>query len=109
MYGNDKLPKIHAIHSNEAECESESVINKPEWCPKSEKEISQTLWVNAISRDLEEVAAIDPRPHGSRSAPEKPKWFYCHASQKWVDLKMASRLAVQTLFSMKIQKKIVSC
>ena len=86
MYGSDDIPKIHAIHSNETETESESFINKPEWCPNSEKEISQALWINAISKDLETVAAFDPRPHGTRSVPEKPKWFYCHASSKWVDI-----------------------
>ena len=42
--------------------------------------------MNALSLELAGVAALDPRPDGTRCPPEKPKWFYCHSVNKWVDM-----------------------
>ena len=80
------MPEIYSIDSNETEIEQNESVIEDEWCPENKTLSRQELWVNALTLELAEVAAFDPRPHGTRCQPEKPKWFYCHSVNKWVDM-----------------------
>ena len=71
---DDKLPEIHVIGNNEIEMESESLFTEAEWSHEGqENKTVQDVWVNALSVELEKIAAVDPRPVGQarRSSPVK--------------------------------------
>ena len=60
---DDKLPEIYTIGDNEIEMESESLFTEAEWSQESNETVQDT-WVNALSVEIERVAALDPRPVG---------------------------------------------
>ena len=61
---DDKLPEIYTIGNNEIELESDDLFTESEWSQEPKNENVQETWVNALSVELERVAAVDPRPVG---------------------------------------------
>ena len=73
LYEGDRMEKIHAIENNEVENESNESFNESEWCPENNITNLQERWVNSLTLELAGVAALDPRPAGTRCPPERPK------------------------------------
>ena len=79
---DDKLPEIYMIGDDEIEMESENLF-ADEWCQNEKTESIQDTWVNALSVELESIAAVDPRPIGCSRPREPGKKVYNSSTKKW--------------------------
>ena len=75
------MPEIYTIGENEIEIESEDLSLQAEWCNKNSENL-QDLWVSAVTAELDQVAAVDPRPVGQARI-EQDSLFYSNINKKW--------------------------